>query len=237
MTRLGRLDRHRGRTVPGERRSGHDRRVTTPAAVLLAVALVLSVIDWLAVANGRTSLEYACKPAATIAFLATALALDPGSGTERAWFVAALAACLVGDVLLMLPRDAFLGGLAAFVVAHVCFTVGFATLGVTGTRLSAGAAVVALVAVPLALRFVRAMRAHGQSALVAPVVGYVVVIGAMATVAIAVGNAWAIAGAVLFLGSDALIAETRFVAPRSWGPVAVMVTYHLALSGLVLSLV
>ena len=211
--------------------------MTTSAAVLLAVALVLSAIDWLAVATGRTSLEYACKPAATVAFLGTALALDPTSGTERAWFVAALAACLVGDVLLMLPRDAFLGGLAAFVVAQVCFTIGFATLGAAGTRLGIGAAVVALVAVPLAVRFVRAMRAHGQAALIAPVIGYVIVIGVMVTVAIAVGNAWAIAGAVLFLGSDALIAETRFVAPRPWGPVAVMVTYHLALAGLVLSLV
>ena len=166
-----------------------------------------------------------------------ALALDPASGTERAWFVAALAACLAGDVLLMLPRDAFLGGLAAFVVAHACFTIGFATLGAAGTHLLIGAAVVALVALPLGVRFVRAMRAHGQEALVAPVVGYVIVIGAMVTVALAVGNAWAVAGAVLFLGSDALIAETRFVAPRTWGPVAVMVTYHLALAGLVLSLV
>ena len=137
----------------------------------------------------------------------------------------------------MLPRDAFLGGLAAFVVADVCFTIGFATLGAAGTRLGIGAAVVALVALPLAVRFVRAMRAHGQAPLVVPVIGYVIVIGVMVTVAIAVGNAWAIAGAVLFLGSDALIGETRFVAPRPWGPVAVMVTYHLALAGLVLSLV
>ena len=212
--------------------------VTTCAAVLLAVALVLSVIDWLAVATGRTSLEYACKPAATVAFLATALALDPTSGTERAWFVAALAACLVGDVLLMLPRDAFLGGLAAFVVAHVCFTIGFATLGAAGTRLLIGAAVVALVALPLggALRAGDARARTGgarragdrlrdrhrcdgdgrasRSATPGP-----------------------LRGAVLFLGSDALIAETRFVAPRPWGPVAVMVTYHLALAGLVLSLV
>jgi len=59
----------------------------------------------------------------------------------------------------------------------------------------------------------------------------------MVTVAIAAGNAWAVAGAGLFLVSDALIAETRFVAPRRWGPVAVMVTYHLALAGLVVSLV
>jgi uncharacterized membrane protein YhhN len=211
--------------------------VNTGAAVLLAVAVVLSALDWLAVGTGRTSLQYACKPAATVAFLATALALDPASATERTWFVAALAACLVGDVLLMLPRDAFLGGLAAFVVAHLCFTIGFVTVGGSGVRLAIGVGVVALVAVPLAARFVRAMRARGQTALVAPVVGYVIVISAMVTAAIAVGNVAAIAGAVLFLGSDALIAETRFVAPRAWGPVAVMVTYHLALTGLVVGLV
>ena len=38
------------------------------------------------------------------------------------------------------------------------------------------------------------------------------------------------------LVADALIAETRFVRPRAWGPVAVIVLYHLALAALVLSL-
>jgi alkenylglycerophosphocholine/alkenylglycerophosphoethanolamine hydrolase len=211
--------------------------VTIGAAVLLSVALVLVAVDWFAVGTGRKTLEFACKPAATIGFLATAVALDPASATERAWFVGALAACLVGDVLLMLPRDAFLGGLAAFVVAHLCFTAGFATSSGSGARLLVGAAAVALVAIPLATRFVRAMRASGQAALVAPVIGYVAVIGAMVAAAIAAGNGWGIAGAVLFLVSDALIGETRFVAPRPWGAVAVMVTYHLALTGLVVSLV
>ena len=46
-----------------------------------------------------------------------------------------------------------------------------------------------------------------------------------------------VAGAGLFFVSDALIAETRFVRPRPWGPLAVIVTYHLALAGLVFSLV
>jgi len=36
--------------------------------------------------------------------------------------------------------------------------------------------------------------------------------------------------------SDALIAETRFVKARPWQPVGIMVTYHLALTGLVLGL-
>jgi len=211
--------------------------VTTGAAALLTVAFVVAAVDWFAVGTGRTPLEYACKPAATVAFLATALTLDPTSGTERAWFVAALVACLVGDVLLMLRRDAFVGGLGAFVVAHLCFTAGFASVEGSGVRLAIGLGAVALVAAPLATRFVRAMRAGGQSALVGPVVGYVVVIGAMVAAAVATGNGWAVAGAVLFLASDALIGETRFVRPYPCGPVVVMVAYHLALAALVVSLV
>jgi uncharacterized membrane protein YhhN len=73
--------------------------------------------------------------------------------------------------------------------------------------------------------------------MIAPVAVYIAVIAAMVVSAIAGGSAWGIAGAVLFLVSDSLIAENRFVAPRAWAPIAVMVTYHLALAGLVIGLV
>jgi len=63
---------------------------------------------------------------------------------------------------------------------------------------------------------------------------YVTVISAMVVSAIAGGTAIGMVGAVLFLTSDSLIAEQRFVAPRSWQPLAIIVTYHLALAGLVL---
>ena len=63
------------------------------------------------------------------------------------------------------------------------------------------------------------------------------VIAAMVTCAVASGNVLAAAGAVLFMASDALIAETRFVGNRNWAPVVIMVTYHLGQAGLTLSLV
>jgi hypothetical protein len=44
-------------------------------------------------------------------------------------------------------------------------------------------------------------------------------------------------GASLFFASDSLIAWNRFVRPRAWAPVAIMVTYHLGQAGLVTSLV
>jgi len=205
--------------------------------VLLGLALVLAALDWVAVARRLPRLEYACKAGVELAFLATAVVLDPLSNTARVWFCVALAACVAGDVLLMIPRDAFVAGLAAFVVAQVCFTVGFAHEDPIVTRLAVGVVLVGLLIVPLARRFVRSMRAQGATALIAPVVAYIAVIAAMAVSAIAGGNAWGIVGALLFVASDSLIAENRFVAPRSWAPLAIMVTYHLALAGLVIGLV
>ena len=51
------------------------------------------------------------------------------------------------------------------------------------------------------------------------------------------GSAIAFAGALSFYVSDALIAWTRFIQDHPHGRLAVMVTYHLAQFGLVLSLV
>lgn len=206
------------------------------ASVLLAAALAIAVLDWFAVARERRVLEYACKPAATLAFLAAAATLDPASDTARTWFCVALVACLLGDVLLMLPRDAFLAGLASFALAQVCFTIGFAHEDPTRLRLVIGLVLVAVVAIPLATRFVRALRAEGAPALVPPVVAYVVLLAAMVASALAGGDAWGIGGALLFLASDSLIAEHRFVHPRRWAPAAIMITYHLALAGLVVGL-
>ena len=92
------------------------------------------------------------------------------------------------------------------------------------------------IAVPVARGVLGALRGGGHGALTVPVLAYFVAIVTMLTGAIASGNAPAIAGAGLFLTSDSLIAEQRFVTPRRWTPVAIMVTYHLALAGLVLSL-
>jgi hypothetical protein len=50
------------------------------------------------------------------------------------------------------------------------------------------------------------------------------------------GTALGIVGALFFMLSDSLIAEHRFVQERSWQPVGIMVTYHIALAGLALGL-
>ena len=208
-----------------------------PAWALLVVAFVFAVLDWMAVIRRVKPLEYVCKPATAVAFLATALALDPADETARLWLVIALVFCVVGDVFLMLPRDAFILGLAAFAMAQILFAVSFALQNPTPVRLTIAVIVVIPGALILARRFLGALTRRGDTSMAPAIVVYIVVISIMVISGVSGGTAIGIAGAVLFLTSDSLIAEQRFVSPRRWQPVSIIVTYHLALAGLVLGLV
>ncbi|HSO94832.1 MAG TPA: lysoplasmalogenase [Acidimicrobiia bacterium] len=216
--------------------------MTDIAGVLLGVAVACAAGDWVAVAISSTRLEYLFKPAATAALVGVAATIDAAHGDTRAWFVAGLVLCLAGDVFLMLPArqdrsDAFVPGLGSFLLAQLAFTVGFSLHGGSTGEYVLGGVLVTAAAGPLAVRFIRALLRSRRATLVGPVVAYLLAIAAMATAAIGAANAWGITGAVLFLASDSLIAETRFVAERRGVPVAIMVTYHLALVGLVVSLI
>ena len=217
--------------------------------ILMGLAAVAAIVDWVAVAREDTRLEYVAKPA-VLSLLAVAAAVLPSTHTDlvdrKWWFVAALACCLVGDVLLMLPRDLFVPGLLAFLVGHVLFIVGllqppspagtppfaFSTTGLVVASLVA----VAYGAVPATLIF-RALARDGGGALIAPVAVYLVAILTMAVLAANVGVPAAATGAALFVVSDTVLALGRFVRPLPHGDVAVHVTYHLAQMLLVLSLV
>jgi alkenylglycerophosphocholine hydrolase len=217
--------------------------------ILIGTAVVAAVVDWTAVGRDDARFEYAAKPA-VLFLLTVAAAVLPDAHTDlldrRWWFVAALAFCLVGDVLLMLPRDLFIPGLASFLVGHVLFIVGlvqppfppgtppfaFSSTGLVVASLVA----VAVGAVPAALIF-RSLASDGMQMLAAPVAIYLVAILTMAVLAANVGVATAAVGAALFVVSDSVLALNRFVRPLPQGNVVVHVTYHLAQVLLVLSLV
>jgi uncharacterized membrane protein YhhN len=210
--------------------------VTGAALAWLIVAGLFATGDWLARATKNERLEYVCKPATLVALIGTAVALTPAHdlGARRTWFVAALVCSLAGDVLLMLPSDVFVAGLAAFLVGHLFYVAGFWAHGPGAVGFGVALAVVVVVVAPVGYRILRALR--GRRQLAVPVALYMVVISVMLASALATGNVLAGLGAALFVSSDAMIAWNRFVRPFPGADLGIMVTYHLGQAGLVLSL-
>jgi len=194
--------------------------------VFLILFAVAAVVDWLAVGRENRTVEYIAKPAA-LAFLL--LYADTLPGTSQ-MLLAALLFSLLGDVYLMLPADLFLAGLGAFLLGHVAYVGAFAVS--LSSRLLWFAVVLALSS-PLALRILRSV---GDARLRVPVACYIAVIALMVSSAIASRSVPAIAGALLFFASDAMIAWNRFVKPFGWARVGIIVTYHLGQLGLVIGL-
>jgi uncharacterized membrane protein YhhN len=213
------------------------------STVAFVTAAVFAVADWVSRARHVSvelwrRVEHVAKPGALVGLVAAAALLDPVAGAEarQRWFVAALVFSLAGDVLLMLPREQFVGGLSAFLVAHLCYLAGFWTDGPAALPLVVSGLVVAAAIGSLGvLQILPAVRRE-EPALVAPVAAYMAVIGAMVATALANGNAVAGVGAVLFAVSDSMIAWDRFVGRFAGAGVWIMVTYHLGQATLVASL-
>lgn len=206
------------------------------AVMLLVTAVAVAAVDWWAVAGDRRRVEYVAKPATMVVLVAAALAIDPADGTQRAWFVVALVLSLAGDVFLMLPKDLFVPGLASFLLGHLAYIAGLLSGDTSGAGLLVGLGIIVVALPLLGGRILRAVRAGDEPELFVPVALYVLVISAMVVSAGASGSVLALAGALSFYASDALIAWTRFIQPLRWGRVAVMVTYHAAQVALVASL-
>lgn len=195
-------------------------------AICLAAFFVFAVTNWVAVARGSKALEYVAKPATLAALIGYAAFDEHASG----WLLAALAFSLIGDVLLMLPVNAFAAGLAAFLLAHVAYILAFdGDVGATLPWL----AVTLLATAPVATRLLRGVPAP---ALRCAVAAYIGVIAFMGATAIASENVIATAGAALFMASDSLLAWNRFVERFAWAQLAIMVTYHLGQLGLTVGL-
>lgn len=212
--------------------------MTAVATWLVVATVVVAVADWVAVARAHRVGEYVCKPLTMVVLIAAALALDPANGTERGWFVVALALSLVGDVFLMLPDQQrwFVPGLASFLLGHIAYIVGLIVAGLDDIAVAVGAAIVVVGVVAIAPRLLRGA-ASVDRRLVGPVGAYVAVISAMVTCAI--GSTWpvAIVGAALFYLSDLTIGWSRFVADFRGARLVIITTYHAAQVLLVLSLV
>jgi uncharacterized membrane protein YhhN len=175
---------------------------TWPLAGLIA-ALVAAHLA--AEARGWPLARAITKIGASLAFLA--LGLLPGPrGPLAAGLLAGLALSVVGDAALLSARRTwFLGGLAAFLLAHLAYAAAFAS----------GGTAVPWVALPVAafLAGTLGWLWPRLGPMRAPVVAYCLAIGAMLWLAQGVDRPEVRLGALLFAASDLCVARDRFVRP------------------------
>lgn len=207
--------------------------MTATSWALLAVTLAFAVADWWATWAERPQVRHVTKPA-TLAFLiGVAVTLEPVDATVRTWMVIGLVLSLAGDVFLMLEEKWFVAGLGSFLLGHIAYIVGLQLAPRSWGWTAVGLVVVLVAIATVGRRVVQGVAAGDHREMVGPVIAYLVVISAMVVSAFGTAAPWAIAGASLFYASDATLAWNRFLEQRRFGPLAVMVTYHLGQIGLV----
>lgn len=206
--------------------------MTSMAWICAGVAAISAIADWWAVWTDRRPLRRFTKPGALALLIAVALLLEPFDEGVRRWMVAGLVLSLAGDVFLLGAERWFVAGLASFLLGHVTYVVAMQSQFDSWAGIALGVVLVGVAVLAVARRLVRAV-AETKREMVAPVVAYISVISAMVISAFGTSSPRAIGGALLFYASDATLAWNRFLEPRRFGPVAVMITYHAAQAGLV----
>lgn len=150
-----------------------------------------------------------------------------------ALLVAGLVLGAAGDFFLSRDGDnPFLAGLASFLLAHIAYVVLFLGSG-GGLPVLVGWHVVAALAIAaFSLSVLVLLMRHVPANMRMPVVAYCIAIVLMGLTALTTGNWMVIAGALLFMASDTLLALERFVLPETFGhrlPVRVAVwTFYYA---------
>jgi uncharacterized membrane protein YhhN len=192
-------------------------------AIALTIGCLLAVSGLvLAERRNHSALRRLSKLAASTAFVLVAMSLHAAASTYGQLVLLALVLSWIGDAFLLSRRSVpFLSGLGSFLLAHVAFTVAFATGALSTSAFVAGLIFASAIGV-ITLHWL-----WGQ--LDAPykvaVTTYVVAIVAMCTMAIAhsaTSQSWlAAVGAVAFAASDISVARDRFVASaflnKAWG--------------------
>ena len=158
--------------------------------------------------------QFALQPAvkALTAVVLAAAAVGHPVVRERRWLIGALLFSAAGDYLLAMPwwEASFVLGLAAFLIAHLCFLAALMPLAApTRPRLAAAGLTVAS-CVALLIWFWPRLIAEGMAV---PVTLYIAVLGAMVCAALLADlpTPWTALGAVSFAVSDAMIGISRFV--------------------------
>jgi len=152
------------------------------------------------------------------------LQLPHKRGMQHWLILIGLLFCTIGDYTLQW----FVVGLSFFLIGHLFYIAAFLYCWSFSKIRAASLIPLVLFVVYMAMRMVSALQASGQDGLVIPVIMYILVISAMAFTAIMTNQLWAIAGSLLFVISDSVLAWNKFIEDVTYSGPIIMITYYAA---------
>lgn len=185
---------------------------------LLIIAAAAAALYIYALATGNALLGLLAKPISVLALIAWMLGA-PATAYRR-WITLGLGFSVLGDILLAVPGDLFVFGLAAFLCAHLAYLRAYCSKTL---RPALPALILSAIT---GITLLGVLASHGLGPLLIPVALYALAISAMLWRALACGGVAAL-GACLFVFSDSLIGIDRFVRPFAAAPYLIILAYWL----------
>jgi uncharacterized membrane protein YhhN len=204
--------------------------------VLPIFSIVFAGLESYALFSKNRRLEFIAKPAVMIC-LSMWLYLSTGWQGAALWFGLGALLSLAGDVFLLWLDRFFVFGLAAFLLGHLAYLVGFNTpLPPVSTWSLLLGLIIGLSGVRIMRRILTGVHASGQSRMAVPVAIYGGVITLMLLSALltlsnvewsALASATAALGALFFYASDIVLAWNKFIQPMPRGRMLNIGLYHI----------
>lgn len=197
--------------------------------LLPAIAISALITIYGKYANNRTAI-YIFKPLTTILIIFLAILHNSGTNPDYFKFVlAGLAACLVGDFLLIPTNPKYFNfGLAAFLIGQMLYVFAF-TSGINSYNFLLTIPYIIFAGIVFILLF------PDLSKLVWMVLIYIMAISMMGYLAAnrffvlgTSGAALAFVGSLLFIGSDTILAINRFKQNFPAAEAIILSTYYIA---------
>ena len=204
---------------------------------MLAPIVLSALLDWYAVYKGWKKLEFILKPLTMVLLFIFLFVNTDGLSGVTIWFGIGIILSMAGDIFLMLPKEQFIAGLVAFLLAHLAYIIGFnQTLPPFNLAALIWAVLLGIIAAQLHKQILVGLIKQGKESLQKPILAYMAVIAIMLLSALITLSRpeWdtraAITvsiGAALFVLSDAILVWNKFVQPIKNGRVMNIAAYHL----------
>ncbi len=205
--------------------------------ILLIIYFFALAVEVFAHLTDNLQLQYFSKPSLMLILIFYYLINTKNLVSAKYLIISALIFSWLGDVILLLDKQSktlFIYGLIAFLTAHIFYIFYFLQIRKTNKPEKLPHALIFVAVAVYSLTLFGSAAPHVKNLLV-PIGFYALVISTMLGASFAafdftkqIFGKICVAGTLLFIVSDSILAINRFVAPFEYAPVFIMLTYAIA---------